>query len=191
MDGSNQPYNMYLKGFDGNMRSRLYQKIDKWRDKEIWQYDPNDIVEVGIKYHKNQKESLLLKVDGSNIDVKPLSKFITPSEKEVDQDRARAYLSAFTRVYAEEYDNNNSRKDSIRSLLPFVTVAVKDKTGHVNEVQFFPFDDIVSKSINTRNMADAAKIERYFLYHNKGDFMVTQTRMIKEVFRPYSFFLKD
>ena len=191
MDGSNQPYNMYLKGFDGNMRSRLFQKIDKWRDKEIWQYDPNDIVEVGIKYHKNQKESFLLKVDDSKIDVKPLSQFITPSEKEIDQDVAKAYLSAFTRVYAEEYDNSNIRKDSIRGLLPFVTVAVKDKTGHVNEVQFFPFNDITFKNVNTKDLEDAAKIERYFVYHSKGDFMITQTRMIKEVFRPYNFFLRN
>lgn len=191
MDGSNQPYNMYIKGFDGDLRTRFYQPVDKWRDREIWQYDPKDILEVGVKYHKSQKESFRLTVDGSQIKVAPLSQFIAPSEKEVDQDKARAYLSAFTRIYAEDYDNENVRRDSIAALVPFATVAVMDKSGHINEVDFFPFRDLLLRNVNTKDLEEAKHIERYFINHNKGDFMVTQNRMVKEVFRPYDFFLKD
>ncbi len=191
MDGSKQPYNMYLKGFDGNLRSRFFQPIDKWRDREIWQYNPNDIVEVGIKYHKSQKESFKLTVEDSKIKVEPLSQFITPSEKEVNQDIAKAYLSVFTRIYGEDYDNENIRRDSISALIPFATVAVKDKTGHINEVDFFPFRDLLLHNVNTKDLEEAKKIERFFLNHSKGDFMVTQNRMVKEVFRPYDFFLKE
>jgi len=191
MDGSSQPYNMYIKGFDGNLRTRFYQEIDKWRDREIWQYDPDDIVEVGIKFHKSQKESFKLTVESSGIKVEPLSQFIKPSEKEVDQDVAKAYLSAFTRIYGEDYDNENVRRDSISGLVPFATVAVKDKTGHINEVDFFPFRDLLLRNVNTRDLEEAKKIERFFVNHSKGDFMVTQYPMVKEVFRPYSFFLKE
>lgn len=191
MDGSSQPYNMYLKGFDGNLRTRFYQPIDKWRDREIWQYDPKEIVEVGVKYHKDQKESFRLTVNESGIDVKPLSQFITPSDKEINQDVARAYLSAFTRVYAEDYDNENVRRDSISGLVPFATVAVKDKTGHINEIDLYPFRDLLLKNVNTRELEEAKKIERFFVKHSKGDFMVTQFRLIKDVFRSYNFFLKE
>ena len=191
MDNSQQPYNMYIKGFDGNMRTRFYQPIDKWRDKEMWQYDPKDIVEVGVKYHKSNKESFRLTVEGSSYNVTPLSQFIQPSSKAVDQDVAKAYLSAFTRIYAEDYDNENVRRDSISSLVPFATVAVKDKTGHINEVDFYPFRDFLLKNVNTKDLEEAKKIERYFAKHSKGDFMVTQSRLVKEVFRPYDFFLKE
>jgi len=191
MDGSGQPYNMYLKGFDGNLRSRFLQPIDKWRDREIWQYDPDDIVEVGVKYHKSQKESFRLIVENSGIKVEPLSQYITPSDKEVNQDIAKAYLSAFTRVYAEDYDNENVRRDSISNLVPFATVAIRDKSDHINEVSFYPFRDLLLKNVNTRDLEEAKNIERFFLKHSKGDFMVTQNRLIKEVFRPYEFFLKD
>ncbi|MDF1696012.1 MAG: DUF4340 domain-containing protein [Saprospiraceae bacterium] len=191
MDGSDQPYNMYLKGFDGTLRTRFFQPIDKWRDREVWQYNPADITEISVKYHKNQKESFKLTVDGNKIDVKPLSQFIPASKKAIDQDKAKAYISAFTRIYAEDYDNENARRDSISSVVPFVTVAVKDKTGHVNQVDLYPFRDFLLKNVNTKDLQDAAKIERLFLNHSKGDFMVTQMRLIKEVFRPYDFFLKD
>jgi hypothetical protein len=191
MDGSSQPYVMYLKGFDGGLRTRFYQKIDKWRDREIWQYDPKDIVEVNVNYPKSQKESFKLTVESSGIKVVPYSQFIPPSDKTVDQDIAKAYLSAFTRVYGEDYDNENVRRDSISALVPFATVQVKDKSGHTSTVDFFPFRDLLLKNVNTRDLEEAKKIERYFLNHSKGDFMVTQNRMIKEVFRPYSFFLKD
>jgi hypothetical protein len=191
MDGSNQPYNMYIKGFDGTMRTRFFQPIDKWRDREIWQYDPKDIVEVGVKYHKNEKESFLLKVDESKIDVRPLSQFIKPSDKDINQDKCKAYLSSFTRIYAEDYDNDNIRKDSISNLIPFATIAVKDQTGHVNEVDFYPFRDLLLKNVNTKDLEEAKKIERFFIKHSKGDFMVVQKRQVKEVFRPYDFFLKE
>jgi len=191
MDGSNQPYNMYLKGFDGNVRSRFYQPVDKWRDKEVWKYDPKDITEVEVKYPKSQKESFKLTVNGSNITVTPSSQFIKPSSKEVDQDIAKAYLSAFTRIYGEDYDNDNIRRDSISGLVPFASVSVKDKSGHVNKVDFYPFRDLLLKNVNTRDLEESKKIERYFLNHSKGDFMVTQNRLVKEVFRPYDFFLKE
>ncbi|MEM9546622.1 MAG: hypothetical protein AAGA77_11660 [Bacteroidota bacterium] len=191
MDGSNQPYNMYLKGFDGDVRSRFLHPIDQWRDREIWQYDPKEIVEVDVKYHKDLKESFKLTVQGSSYNVTPLSQFIEASEKEVDQDRARAYLSAFTRIYAEDYDNENIRRDSISALVPFVSISVKDKNGHVNAVDFFPFRDLLLRNVNTRDLEEAKKIERFFINHSKGDFMVVQKRQTKEVFRPYSFFLKD
>lgn len=191
MDGSKQPYNMYIKGFDGTMRTRFFQPLDKWRDREIWQYDPKDIAEVGVKYHKNQKESFRISVEENSINVRPLSQFIAPSDKEVDQDKAKAYLSAFIRIYAEDYDNNNIRRDSISNLIPFVTVAVKDKTGHINEVDFYPFRDLLLKNVNTKDLEEAKNIERFFLKHSKGDFMVAQMRQVKEVFRPYDFFLKE
>lgn len=191
MDGSNQPYNMYLKGFDGTLRTRFYQPVDNWRDREIWQYETEDIAEIGVKYHKSQKESFRLTVDGDKIKVAPLSQFIPASDKEVDQNIARSYLSVFNRIYAEDYDNENRKRDSISTLVPFVTVAVKDKTGHINEVDFYPFRDFLLKNVNTKDLEDAAKIERFFIKHSKGDFMVTQMKLVKEVFRPYDFFLKE
>lgn len=191
MDGHSQPYNMYLKGFDGTMRTRFFQPIDKWRDREIWKYDPGEIKEVAVKYHKSLRESFKLEVDGSKISVNPNSQFITPSTKEVDQDKAKAYLSSFTRIYGEDYDNENIRKDSISNLVPFATISVKDNEGLVKSVDFYPFRDLLLKNVNTKDLEEAANIERFFLKHSKGDFMVAQMRQVKEVFRPYDFFLKE
>jgi len=191
MDGSNQPYNMYLKGFDGDVRSRFNQPLDKWRDRVIWKYDPEDITEVVVEYHKSQKESFRLKKDGSKIEVTPLSSFITPLDKEVDQKIASSYLSGFKRIYAEDYDNQNVRKDSISNLVPFATISVQDKTGKTNKVDFYPFRDFLLKNVNTKDLEEAQKIERFFINHSKGDFMVTQKRMVKEVFRPYTHFFQE
>ena len=191
MDGSKQPYNMYIKGFDGNLRTRFFQPVDKWRDREIWQYDPDDIQQVEIEYHKSQKESFRLSRNGSSFEVEPLSQFISPSDKAVNQDIARAYLSAYTRIYAEDYDNENIRRDSISQLIPFATVAVTDKTGAKKEVDFYPFRDLLLRNVNTKDLEEAKRIERFFLNHSKGDFMVAQFRQVKEVFRPYTHFLEN
>ena len=50
---------------------------------------------------------------------------------------------------------------------------------------------IFLKNVNTKDLEEAKNIERFFINHSKGDFMVTQNRLVKEVFRPYDFFLME
>ena len=194
MDGSNQPYNMFLRGLNGDVRTRFTQKIDRYRDRELFQYKSEDIREVSVEYHKDQKSSFKLTSDGSDIDVVPLSQFLDPVDKPVSPDRVKAYLGGFSRIYAEDFDNDNVRLDSIRALVPFATVTVKDKQGSINEIDLIPFKDIITRNSNTRDIAQAKKIERFFVNKTTDgeyDFMVAQNRLLQPVFRGYDYFFKD
>jgi hypothetical protein len=194
MDGSNQPYNMFLKGLNGDVRSRFTQKVDRYRDRALFKYKSEDIREISVEYHKDQKSSFKLRADGSDIDVTPHSPFLTPSEKEVSPDRVKAYLGGFSRIYAEDFDNDNVRLDSIRALVPFATVIVKDDKGSVNEIDLIPFKDIITRNSNTRDIEQAKKIERFFVNKTTDgqyDFMVAQNRLLQPVFRGYDYFFEE
>lgn len=194
MDGANQPYNMFLKGLNGDVRTRFTQKIDRYRDREMFQYKSEDIREVSVKYHKDQKSSFKLTSDGSDFDVVPLSQFLEPVDKTVSADRVKAYLGGFSRIYAEDFDNENVRLDSIRALVPFATVTVKDKLGSINEIDLIPFKDIITRNSNTRDIEQARKIERFFVNKTTDgeyDFMVAQNRLLQPVFRGYDYFFKE
>jgi len=193
MDGATQPYNMFLRGLNGDVRTRFTQTIDRYRDREMFQYKPEDIKEVSVKYHKDQKASFKLTVDGSSYEVKPLSQFLEPTSKPVSPERVKAYLGGFSRIYAEDFDNNNVRLDSIRALIPFATVTVKDNNGSTNEIDFIPFKDIITRNSNTRDINQAKKIERFFINKTKDghyDFMVAQNRLSQPVFRGYDYFFE-
>jgi len=194
MDGSTQPYNMFLKGLHGDVRTRFTQTIDRYRDREMFQYKSEDIKEISVKYHKDQKSSFKLTVDGSGFDVEPLSQFLDPSNKPVSKDRVNAYLGSFSRMYAEDFDNNNVRLDSIRALVPFATVTIKDTKGGNNEIDFIPFKDIITRNSNTRDIEQAKKIERFFINKTTDgnyDFMVCQNRIVQPAFRGYDYFFEE
>ena len=191
MDGANQPYNMFLSGLYGDVRTRFTQEVDRYRDREMFQYLAEDITEVSINYHKDQKSSFKLTVDGSDYKIEPLSQFLQPTTKSVSPDRVKAYLGGFSRIYAEDFDNSNVRLDSIRALIPFATVTVKDKKGSSNEIDFIPFKDIITRNSNTRDISQARKIERFFINKTTDgnyDFMVAQNRLVQPVFRGYDYF---
>lgn len=192
MDGSSQPYNMYLKGLDGDVRSRFVQSIDKWRDREMFQYKPDQIEVIGVKYHKDQGSSFKLTMDGNDAKVVPLSQFIEPSTKPINPNKVKAYLGEFTRIYAEDFDNDNARRDSIINLVPWATIAIQDKNGDVNEIDFFPFRDMLVRNANTKDVDEVSKIERFFINKktkDRHDFMVCQNKLIKRLFRGYDYFL--
>lgn len=194
MDGSSQPYNMYISGFDGDIRSRFNQTVDNYRDRQLFRIDPSDIKTLGVKYHKDQKESFKIEKSGSTYKVGPLSQYIEPSTKEVDPSNAKAYLDLFTRIYGEDYDNKNARRDSIVQLVPWATIAVEDLEGDIVEVDFFPFRDLLLKNANTIDLEDNAKVERFFANRKtatKHDLIVAQNRNIKQLFRGYEYFLKN
>ena len=193
MDGSSQPYNMYIRGLNGDVRTRFTQIVDRYRDREMFQYKSEDIKEISVNYHKDQKSSFKLTVDGSDYKVEPLSPYLEATTKSVSPDRVKAYLGGFSRIYAEDFDNNNYRLDSIRALVPFATVTVKDKKGSVNEIDFIPFKDIITRNSNTRDIEQAKKIERFFINKTTDgnyDFMVAQNRLTKPVFRGYDYFFR-
>ncbi|MFT4533718.1 MAG: hypothetical protein ACJA1A_003278 [Saprospiraceae bacterium] len=194
MDGATQPYNMFLSGLYGDVRTRFTQEVDRYRDREMFQYVAEDIKEVSINYHKDQKSSFKLTVAGSEYKVEPLSQFLQPTTKSVSPDRVMAYLGGFSRIYAEDFDNSNVRLDSIRALVPFATVTVKDKNGSINEIDFIPFKDIITRNSNTRDIDQARKIERFFINKTTDgnyDFMVAQNRLVQPVFRGYGYFFGE
>lgn len=193
MDGSSQPYYMYLKGLAGDIRVRFSQSISSLRDRCLFEYKPDDIKEVSVKFHKDQKSSFKLVMDGEEATVTPLSSYISPIDKPINYDYVKAYLGAFNRIYAENFDNENSRRDSLEALVPFVSITVTDKNGETNAADFLPLRDIITRNVNTRNVQDAATIERYFVLHKKeglDDFMLAQHRNVKGILRPYDYFFQ-
>lgn len=193
MDGSSQPYYMYLKGLAGDIRVRFAQSVSSLRDRGLFEYKPEDIKEIAVKFHKDQKSSFKLVMQGDEATVTPLSDYIPSINRPVNNNYVKAYLGAFNRIYAENFDNENSRRDSLEALIPFVSVVVTDKNGGTNAADFFPLKDIITRNVNTRTMQDATNIERYFVLHKKDgmdDFMLAQHRNVKGILRPYDFFFQ-
>lgn len=188
MDGYKQPYNMYIPGFKGIIRPRLLQPIDNWKDRTLFSYRPKDIKSIEVEYPKSKSESFVLNMKNGNAEVKPLSQFTAPFPENPNPDKVKAYLGSFGNVMIEAYDNNNMRKDTILTFTPFARVTIEDVAGNKRTNSYLPFIDILDDDIQIDQVEDLIDVERYFVKEKDGDLMVTQHRMTKDIFVPYSFF---
>ncbi|MEE9439055.1 MAG: DUF4340 domain-containing protein [Saprospiraceae bacterium] len=189
VSGQTQPYNMYIKGFDGDLRARFYHKIDDWRSKEIFAYNPKEIEEIIVDFNKNNEHSFRITKHKGQYDVNPLNQYIKKSKRPLSQDVIRGYVSLFDKVYGESFDNDNLHKENIeRNNSPFATISVTAK-GKTKTIELFPFRDILLEGVSTKDIEEIEQIERHFVKINKNeDLMIAQNRLIKPLLRPYSIF---
>lgn len=190
-EGYKQPYAMTMKTFDGTLRDRFNYKLESWKDRTLIALDAKSIAQVNMVYPKGMKNSFEMKLDGGEATITPLDPFREKYNTAPIKSRVDAFLIGFDRIGAEGFDNGNSKRDSISDLTPFLDLTMKTTSGEELKYSFVPFRDIIDPEVNTKDLEDLQKIERYFVINRKNnDFLVIQQRVFKEVLRSYDYFFK-
>lgn len=187
-EGSDQPYVMELPSLQGGLRGLFTLKGDQWRDKSIFSEDSKKINFVSVEYPKQRGNSFKIEKKGEDYEVTPFYD-LTPKIKKPKLDGyVESYLLGFEKVIAENFENQYEKKDSIRALLPFSIVTMRNDEGVEKVVRYFPIDadrrdDITGQPI---------PIQRYHADINNGeDFVLVQDRLTDKLFWSYiSFFEK-
>ncbi|GIV30759.1 MAG: hypothetical protein KatS3mg029_0110 [Saprospiraceae bacterium] len=187
MEGSEQPMVVGLPNLDGQIRTRYDMVGDDWRDRTVFDYDPDDIQAVSIEYPLHRKHSFRLQRKGSSFEVKPFYPDQIPVDQPVDKASCEAFLYNFQDLIAENFDNKNPRRDSIvQNRIPFAIVSVTDREGETFSASFIPFWRANAAS----GGRTADEVERYFLDTSTGDFMVVQHGVFKKIFWSYEAFFE-
>lgn len=190
-DGYNQPYAMTMRTFDGTLRDRFNYNLESWKDRTLVALDAKDIAYVKMVYPKGMKNSFEMKLDGNETTITPLDPFREKYSSKPIKSRVDAFLIGFDLIGAEGYDNRNSKRDSIANLTPFLDLTMTTRSGEELKYSFVPFRDVIDPDVNTKDLEDLQKIERYFVVNRKtNDFLVIQQRVFKEVLRSYDYFFK-
>lgn len=193
MEGFDQPFVCHIPGWEGNLRYRYNLRGDDWRDKTVFAEDPDNIQSVSIEYPKQKNRSFKLERKGaSTFDIRPFYE-ITPQLRLPYRDgSAEAFLIGFESLGAEAFENETPAKDSVRQIVPFSVITVTNKQGKTTQAKLFPIfpEAVVSVDPKTGQWisSDGATVERYFVDHNSGDFMLVQDRVFRKVLRGYEFF---
>ena len=110
----------------------------EWRDKSVFHEKLEDITEVSIEYPLQKDQSFILKKKGSKYEVDTFYPTTKKIDKPVHQGQVEAFLINFEYIAAESIVNENSTKDSIRSLIPFSIIKLKKQDGEEKQVRLFP-----------------------------------------------------
>lgn len=184
MDKSENPYVVQVPGFIGQLRVRYMLGDDNWRDRAVFSEKPEEIESVVVEYPQQKSQSFKI------MKTKPLTYEVTPfySTTPILKGPQRkgvpeAYLLQFESLISEGFENKNQVRDSVRALVPFVIITVKNKEGVETKARFWPVE------VDQDPVTGQTFIVRYFTDLNDGAlFMLTQHQVFGPVFRGYSFF---
>lgn len=188
MEGSQNPFCMNISGF-GGLRTRFVQNIERWRDVAIYNLDKEDIASVKVEYNKDYTSSFQIVNNNGTYDVIDIGG--KTSGRSINENKVKSYLSHFKPLNGEGYDNGYRLRDSISALIPFVTLTVEQKDGEVKSARFFPMAELRDPADEAFDAQDVQQIEKYFVDISNGDFMVAQQRLLKEILRPYEYFVEE
>lgn len=196
MQGSERPYVVQIPGFEGYLTTRYSTLLNNWRDRLVFDYKPEDIAEINIKYPLEPLNSFDLTQKNGVLKVS-LDSAMQFGDKPVNEHRAKSYLSLFQKIYSEGFVNGFYNLDTIISQMPtkaFITIT--DVHGKKNSVRivYFPIDER-SKNFgkDIEDFADNFNPDRYYAVVNNGaDTATVQIPTFSKIFRRgYEFFLED
>lgn len=188
LDGANEPYVVSLPSWEGNIRFRFNLRGDDWRDRTVFAYEVEDIQEVSVEYPKQKPYSFRLKKQDGKYEVTPFYDITSRINLPVNQGAVERYLIGFRSLIAEGFENKNPERDSIRQLVPFCIIKVKDNTGTEKTVALHPLYNDPSIDPKTRSIMADGEVERFYADVDGKDFLMVQNIVFDKVLWAYEYF---
>lgn len=133
------PYIVAVPGFVGDLSVRFLLNVKDWRDTKVFNHTEEEISQITVDYTHHPEWSFVLKVNGENdYLLTGLDGQYTEQDKDLYLPGVAKYLSKFTKLNIEAYENEFIHKDSIISGQPLVTVTLVDKKKQSSELVLFP-----------------------------------------------------
>ncbi len=187
-----RPFVIYIPGFEGYLTTRYFTEEIGWRDRTIFQYNPNDIKSIKMEVPFKPELSYEVVVKGNNnYEVKMLSNN-TPLSN-IDTLSVKQYLSYFQKIIFEsfEVDLKQTQIDSVLSSQPVNILTVTDNIGKSNKVKLFARPNKKSVLNETTMKPFEFDPERMDALLNNGkDFVLVQYYSFGKLLPPPDYFQK-
>jgi len=124
LEHSSRAFVVYLPGFNGFLAPRYnidgtVISTDLWRDRTLFEYQPNDIKSVQVIHHEDSTKSFTIKRDKEGFLL-----IKNGQQKNITENNGNTYFKLFEKVNCEGYMNDFTKKDSIINSKPFYTITV-------------------------------------------------------------------
>ncbi len=132
VEGSSAPFVTQIQGFVGYLTPRFYPYTIKWKTRKVFDVPMDSIQTVKVTYPGTVGQSFILHHHAA---IELLSD--KGAEPIADMLFAKYYLSGFTNLYIEGYDEDmkSEKADSIRQSVPFCIIELTRKSGATTRVQ--------------------------------------------------------
>jgi hypothetical protein len=191
MEGSDQPYVIYLPNLRGFVTPRFMPIEKYWRDYTVFKTTLPAIREVKVEIPAQPSESFLLQNSKSAFRILPLNGGAPMTD--LDTINVLNFLNGFRNLNFEALLNDvgEQKKDSILSLPPFMIISLTDTAGVTKRIVTFrkPAEPGAVGVDGKPLRYDPDRL--YALVNDGRDLVLIQYYTFDRILRPRSFFLKD
>jgi hypothetical protein len=192
MQPSAKAFITYIPGFEGYLTTRYFTEEMGWRDRTVYQYNPNDIKSVRVEVPANPEFGYELLIKGNNdYQVTMLSN--KQHVGNLDSMAVKQYLSYFQQLNFEsfEVEINQKQIDSVLKSQPVNILTVTDVTGKTNKLTFFARKPKKEGKVDEKGNVIIYDLERMDALMNNGkDFVMVQYYVFGKVMPPANYFQK-
>lgn len=127
LENSSKAFVMHLPGSNGFLAPKYNidgsrVNSDLWREREVYQYEPEHIQSISVTHHEDEAKSFTVKRADSTFTFSNAN-----GTSKLPPALAAAYFESFNSVYCEGFMNTFSKKDSILNSQPFHTIHIVAK----------------------------------------------------------------
>jgi hypothetical protein len=192
MDGYDEPFVVYIPGFNGFLSTRYSTIENDWRDHSIFSVELPDIKSLKMEFPSSPDSSYLIENTGKvNFKLTALkSNTIVP---DYDTIKMLDCLSAFRDIKFELMINDSKQhnKDSVTHSTPFHIITLTDMSGNTTVVKTFHKPYIPGQIDDIDGKQSVYDRDRLYAQLNGGkDFALIQYYVFDRILRPLSYFLK-
>ncbi len=189
MEGSSQPFVVYIPGVNGYLSVRYFVIEDEWRSRTLFGYKPEQIQQVKVEYTGQPDSSFIIAQQDKGHRL--LRTQPGKTEHLVRENVLASYLELYRQLTFEGYPNalTAEETDSIYKSTPFCTITVTDINGNKRTLQLFR----KKVTIDTLRLHDnhgnplVYDSERYYAVMNgEKKILLVQEYMFGKVLQTYS-----
>ncbi len=186
IENSSLPFVMEIPGFRGYLTPRFQPYEKDWRETTVFDYNPEDLKSISIKYFHDPAQSFSIDLSGNQVRISSLEK--NHVIQRIDSVGLFNYLSYFKYLCFEGWDKDftDQQRDSLKTTMPLSIVTVTDGSGKTVTMKTFPKPITQSSLAQSDTLGNPLQydMDRQYAFINSGDDFVTiQHHVFGKIFR--------
>jgi hypothetical protein len=192
MDGYNDPFIVYIPGFNGFLSTRYSTVENDWRDHSLFSVELPNIKLLKMEFPSSPDSSYIVENIGKvNFKLTALKQNITIPD--YDTIKMLDCLSAFRDIKFELLINDSKvhNRDSVTHSTPFHIITLTDMAGNTMVVKTFHKPPVPGEFEDIEDKPSKYDRDRLYALINGGrDFVLIQFYVFDRILRPLPYFLK-
>ena len=190
IEGAEEPYVIYIQGFNGFLYTRYSPLAKDWRDHTIFSLRYNQIKSVEVNINDDPQNSFIATKKGPRaFDVKMLA----DASKTISYDTLKIMdlFSSFENIRFEALlnDLNKDEKDTILTSKPYITLTIEEETGKTHVVKTILMLASPNQIDQLGNQVKYDRDRLYALINNNKDLALIQFYVFDRLFKPLKHYL--